>query len=187
MENVFILLVVFQIKHFLCDYIGQGEYMLGKFKPSPAYILPLLTHVAVHGLATMLISFIYIYNNSAHYGLFVSDLSFFVNFVMIASLFAALDMVLHFIMDRIKASPDMLGRYKSLNAIEYRQAKWQSMGLSIVEGRPRKHIYSDKEHELYRSQGINNLKSNKYFWWSLGLDQSVHHLSHYLIIYLMLR
>lgn len=30
------------------------------------------------------------------------------------------------------------------------------------------------------------LQSNKFFWWSLGLDQMVHHLTHYIIIYLII-
>lgn len=29
-------------------------------------------------------------------------------------------------------------------------------------------------------------KSNTYFWWSLGVDQSIHHLTDILIIYLIL-
>ena len=31
-KEIFILLILFQIKHFLCDFPLQGKYMLGKFK-----------------------------------------------------------------------------------------------------------------------------------------------------------
>ena len=29
---IYLLLVIYQIKHFLCDYPLQGKFMLGKFK-----------------------------------------------------------------------------------------------------------------------------------------------------------
>ena len=60
-------------------------------------------------------------------------------------------------MDRVKASPKMLGKFKALTANEF--------------------ISATDEQKL----------NNKYFWWSLGLglDQAVHHLTHYFIIYLL--
>lgn len=116
--EIMVLLVVYQIKHFLADYIFQGRYMLGKFKDK-GWVLPLSCHVAVHGIMTLMIALVY------------GSLFWVAVGVMV------LDMVVHFVMDRVKASPKMLGRFPS---------------------------------------------SQKEFWWSLGLDQMVHHLTHYAII-----
>lgn len=130
---IFILLLVYQLKHFICDYPLQTKYMLGKFKSGYDWILPLFAHVAVHGLATFIIV------------LFFKP--------SLALQMAVLDMVVHFVMDRIKASPNMLGRFQALTKDTY------------VNATP------------------EQLKSNVYFWYSLGLDQGVHHLTHYFIIW----
>lgn len=116
--DIFVLLVAFQIKHFLADYIYQNAYMLGKFKEK-GWVLPLLSHVSFHGAFTIAIAAFYVANWWIVLGL------------------ALFDMTIHFIMDRIKASPKMLGRFNT---------------------------------------------TQKEFWWSLGLDQMVHHLTHYAII-----
>lgn len=145
MDLVFILItiyallnIVFQIKHFLADYPLQTEYMLGKFKTGNSWIKPLLAHAAVHGALTFLILII-----------FCSWLSLFTVFVL-----SILDMSIHFIMDRIKASPNLLGYYKPLS--------------------PKEYLTANAEQK----------KNNKYFWWCLGFDQFIHHLTHELIIYL---
>lgn len=96
--------------------------MLKKFSPNWDFFFPLLSHSLVHALFTFLIAYA-----------FRPELALSV---------ALLDLVVHFTMDRIKAGPKYLGRFK----------------------------------DMY----------DKKFWWSLGLDQSVHHLTHYLIIYLLL-
>ena len=132
---IFQLLFLFQLKHFLADYPLQTRYMLGKFKKSPWYFKPLLAHVSVHGVFTFIIA-------CAYQMLFWQAL--------VLTLF---DMTCHFIMDRVKASPDLLGRFKPLT----------------------KETYPDATPE--------QLASNNYFWWSIGLDQSVHHLTHYVIIW----
>jgi len=120
--EIFVLLVSFQAKHFVYDYIWQTPYMLGKFKEKN-WLLPLLAHVYLHGAATFTIAF------------FASGSLFW-----FAISLMLMDMVIHFTMDRVKASPKMLGRF--------------------------------------------NIKE-KEFWWSLGFDQMVHHLTHYLLIYLI--
>lgn len=77
---------------------------------------------------------------------------------------AILDFIIHFIMDRVKSGPKYLGRYKALTGEEFKKAKashWTIASTRALEG-------------------------NKYFWWSLGLDQMVHHLTHYFIIYKIL-
>ena len=121
-EQIFILLIAFQVKHFLCDYPLQTEFMLGKSKLD-GWVLPLQQHCIVHATGTLLILG------------FLTDISYIVAY-------AFLDFTLHFIMDRVKASPNILGRFKS---------------------------------------------DNKYFWWALGGDQAWHHLTHYLIIYLVIK
>jgi len=135
MVTLFSLLIIYQLKHFIADFPLQGKYMLGKFKDGTDWIAPLLAHVAVHGFLTGLI------------------VSYFKPELMIP--LVLLDMTIHFIMDRIKASPNMLGRFKALAKSEYMTA--------------------DEESK----------KSNTYFWWSLGLDQMVHHLTHYIIIFIL--
>ena len=119
-EQIFILLIAFQVKHFLCDYPLQTPYMLGKFKESD-WVKPLSLHFFVHAVGTLVVLFLC---TSLEY-LFI---------------YAMLDYWLHFVMDRVKASPKMLGRFKP---------------------------------------------DDKYFWWALGGDQAWHHLTHYLIIYLV--
>lgn len=137
---IWLLLVLYQIKHFVCDYPLQGKYMLGKFKGGNEWILPLLAHAGVHGVATLLIALAV----GSHHAL---SLAFF-------------DMTIHFTMDRIKASPNLLGRFKPLTAQTYMAA--------------------------VKANDQAALKGNTYFWWSLGLDQGVHHLTHYAIIWFLI-
>lgn len=67
--------------------------MLGKFKGGTDWILPLAAHCVVHAAFTFVIVFIF------------SD-------PYMAFLLAALDFNVHFAVDRIKASPKLLGRFK---------------------------------------------------------------------------
>ncbi len=138
---IWLLLVVYQLKHFFCDYPLQTPYMLGKFKSGNDWILPLMAHAGVHALATFLIAVFFGFK--------------------LALALAAFDFVAHFAMDRIKASPNMLGRYKALSGKEYVEIMVSSMD---------------------KSENDKRLKDNVRFWWALGLDQGVHHLTHYVII-----
>lgn len=113
----FFLLFLYQAKHFVCDFVLQTQYMLGKFKES-GWVLPLLAHSGVHSLATFVIAIV-----------FVGPL--------FALLLAVFDLVVHFTMDRIKASPNLGGKYNP---------------------------------------------TEKRFWQYLGVDQMVHHVTHYVII-----
>lgn len=135
--KLFILLIIFQLKHFVADFPLQNEYMLGKFKKK-GWILPLACHAGMHSLITFIISLCFV-SFSASIGI------------------ALFDFVIHFAMDRIKASPDMLGKYSSISKNEFK------MGVS-------------KEQ----------MEDNKKFWWALGLDQGVHHITHYIIIAMLL-
>lgn len=145
---IFLLLVVFQFKHFIADYILQGEYMLGKFKDR-GWIKPLLSHVIVHGVLTGLICLIFC--------------------PKIMLVMMLLDMVCHFAMDRIKASGKLLGRFKPITAERMIQILKFKQEFKYVE----------PEMKLA-------LDSNRMFWWSLGIDQMVHHLTHYVIIVFIL-
>ena len=89
---IFQLLVVFQIKHFLADFPLQTEYMLGKFKEKD-WEMPLFSHAAVHGLMT--------------FGI----VAYALNDIRIALFMGIFDLVTHFIVDRVKASPHFFGKY----------------------------------------------------------------------------
>ncbi len=121
--EIFGILITFQVKHYLADYVLQNRYMLGKFKAGTDWIAPLALHCAVHACFTLMIALLWKLprNDAMH--------------------LACLDFGLHFIMDRIKAAPNLFGRFKPNEAT---------------------------------------------YWYVLGFDQMFHHLSHYLIIYLIL-
>lgn len=97
---IYKLLVLYQLKHFICDYPLQGQWMLGKFKPWPKFVTPLSAHAAVHGGTTFLIA------------LAVNP--------KIAFWVALFDMVVHFTVDLVKANPSLGGRFRALSADEYR-------------------------------------------------------------------
>ena len=122
LEILFILLVLFQIKHFAADFPLQTQYMLGKFKKDD-WILPLLAHATVHAFMTATIAIVFA--NSIYVIVFVT----------------LVDFITHFIMDRIKASPDLLGKWRPTDTM---------------------------------------------FWNVVGIDQMVHHLTHYFIIYIII-
>jgi hypothetical protein len=75
--------------------------------------------------------------------------------VTLAAALAVFDMTIHFLMDRAKAGKRYLGRWTALTAATAQNAT----------------------NEQWRS---NNL-----FWWMLGIDQGVHHLTHYVIIWVL--
>jgi hypothetical protein len=172
---LFTLLVVYQFKHFIADFPLQGSYMMGKFKPGFGFVLPLLAHVGVHGVFTFVIAFIFTTfraeastQDLLSMGGPISQWAI-AHFALKLALF---DMTCHFIMDRIKASPTMLGRFKALSAKE--------MGaiLSYLPSLGKAGV---------KKQFGPELKSNTIFWNCLGLDQMVHHLTHYAIIYMLVR
>ncbi len=103
MKQVFWLLIAFQIKHFLCDYPLQGKYMLGKFKPDfRDWFHPLFCHATVHMVGTGLI-----YMGAVWVG--IAKNTWWLGLLPLA------DGAIHFTVDRIKASPNMLGRWKPDN------------------------------------------------------------------------
>lgn len=174
---VFVLLVVYQLKHWLADYLLRGRYMLGKFKGGWDWVLPLGAHVGMHALGTFWIA-AFTFRYAGHN---LDALAW------VCVWLGLLDAGIHFIMDRIKASPKLLGRFKALSAPEYIQATIRSkadVGDTYFEP-----TFDERVH--YTEDDIagarRRLRSNVLFWWSLGFDQMVHHLTHYALIYLMLR
>jgi hypothetical protein len=119
MEKLFILLVLFQLKHFVADYPLQTPYMLGKFKDDWGFFPPLALHAGTHAIITFVIVLMFTSSFDFAFSCFLFDL------------------VIHFFMDRIKAGKKYLNRWKP---------------------------------------------DEKYFWWALGFDQMIHHLTHYAII-----
>jgi len=123
LSTVVWLLLTFQLKHYMADYPLQNRYMLGKFDEYPNFIPPLLAHSGVNAVLTLTI------------------VMFYTTHIKLALLCAFMDLVIHFTVDRVKASKKMLGRYHP---------------------------------------------EQPQFWWTLGLDQMCHHLTHYMIIIMML-
>ncbi len=162
---VWVLLIVMQLKHFIADYPLQNEWMLGKFKLI-GWEKHLAAHCAVHLVFTFIIAMCF--GASA----------------VLALKLGLLDFTIHFIMDRIKASPIMLGRFEALSKDQYKglvESKTLAMsGISY----PNKDL-SDESKRIVKEID-NKFKSNKMFWYSLGLDQMVHHLTDLLIVYILI-
>lgn len=163
---IFILLIIFQLKHFIADYPLQNSYMLRKFLPGKEFILPLSAHCAVHASLTFGISLFFV-SPASSLGL------------------AFLDFILHFIMDRVKASPDLLGCFTALSKGEFKGIlSSRPMCVDGLKLKNNPELVAESQRMIMEFD--KRIKSNTYFWWSLGLDQMVHHLTHYLIIYFLI-
>ena len=101
-----------------------------------------------------------------------------------------LDFVIHFIMDRIKASPKMLGRFTALSKeemitlIEKEKHATKQIWESDLGGRINVPLFESACKTLNEVE--SKKKSNVLFWWSLGVDQAVHHLTDILLIYFIM-
>jgi hypothetical protein len=98
------LLIFFQVKHFIADFLLQNVWMLQKSRPGWDFVPPLAIHSGVHAGLTFAAA---MYVNPAYWWL------------------AILDFVVHFTMDRIKAGPRYLGRYHDVRG----KAFWVTFGL----------------------------------------------------------
>ena len=103
LEHFFILLLLLQIKHFICDYPLQNQFMLKKANKE-GWFIPLLAHSAVHSVGTFIVFC-------------------FISFNM-AFCFAIADLILHFIVDRLKASPNIGNRW-TMDKPQF----WWALGL----------------------------------------------------------
>lgn len=177
MKLIFILLFLFQIKHFLADYILQVpyNYFLGKFKLDNGWILPLTAHCLIHAYFTLIICIITLGLNDGY-----------------TALLPCLDFIIHFIMDRFKASPKLLGRFKNISKADFENYydKLQSLNTWLNENNRIRYpaTFNSIENKIddLKSNWRESVKSNKYFWISLGFDQLIHHLTHYWLIYLIM-
>lgn len=103
--EVFIcLLLFFQFKHFVADYLLQNVWMLQKSRAGWDFVAPLGIHCGVHAAMTLAVV---LYYNPACWWL------------------AALDFAIHFTMDRLKAGPRYLGRFHDVRSKAY----WVSFGF----------------------------------------------------------
>ncbi|HMN67470.1 MAG TPA: DUF3307 domain-containing protein [Bdellovibrionales bacterium] len=103
-ELLLILLIFFQVKHFVADFLLQNVWMLQKARPNWDFVLPLALHSGVHAVTTLAVA-LYIHPSLWWLG--------------------GVDFVVHFLMDRIKAGPRYLGRFTDVRS----KAFWVSFGL----------------------------------------------------------
>jgi hypothetical protein len=82
MNTLIGLLIGFQIKHDLGDYVLQTTYMQKKADKGLGWIIPLTAHAGVHGALTLGILIVSGHSNLWH--------------------LAILDFIIHFVVDRIK-------------------------------------------------------------------------------------
>lgn len=165
MNKIICLCVIMQFKHFIADYPLQNAYMLGKFKKN-GWVLPLLAHCGVHFAFTLVIA--WVASNSFNVGLIL----------------AFLDLSIHFIMDRIKASPTLLGKFEALSKGEFKGVV-ESLAL-VQAGLSYPNFDIADQSQIEHTRLMKRIKSNTYFWYALGFDQLVHHLTDLLVIYIIM-
>lgn len=104
-QLAFTLLVCFQIKHFICDFPLQNQWMI-RFKTANSlqFVLPLSAHCLIH--AAFCLAIILYFEPSMWW-------------------MAGVDFLAHFLMDRVKSSPNMLGRYND----QEKPAFWNALGF----------------------------------------------------------
>ena len=55
--GILLLYILFRLKHFLCDFVLQSNWMaLNKGKPGRQGLYPLFAHAGVHGLGTLIVT-----------------------------------------------------------------------------------------------------------------------------------
>lgn len=160
----FLMFVLFQVKHWLCDYPLQRPWMLAKYKPWPHWVAPLAAHAGVHAVFTLGLTFgltsLFLYGAPSEFtGLFFG----------VALQLAIIDFLVHFAMDFVKASPKLLGRWKALSKSEF-MAATQALKVPLLAPDARR-----------------ALRSNRLYWYVLGFDQMVHHITHYYILVAMFK
>lgn len=98
------LLIFYQLKHFFADFVFQNVWMLQKASPGWDFVPPLSIHCGIHAAITLTVA---LYVNPALWWL------------------AAIDFVVHFTMDRLKAGPRYLGRFHDIRGKAY----WVTFGF----------------------------------------------------------
>lgn len=150
---LYLLLVLFQIKHFVADFLLQNKWMLHKFDDDWGFFIPLLAHASINGAFTLLIC------------LFVDSTMWWLCLV---------DVVSHFIIDRIKSGKKYLGRFHAMSASE------MSDNLEV--------LYTEKivGSSLHTKGILRAIKHNTYFWWCVGFDFFLHQLIYIFTIYMLI-
>lgn len=96
MTGIFILAVIFEIKHFFCDWVFQTDYIVAGKGREKGWLMPLFVHSFIHhALATFFIMMAF--SRSMTVGLIA----------------ALVDGFSHLIIDRIKSNPNGFGRFKN--------------------------------------------------------------------------
>jgi len=125
MTDIFVLLIIFQLKHLVADYYLQFPYMYINKGADENWLEPLTHHAIIHAAFAMIISVIYLAGfreAEMPYG------------VVISAMVGMFDFSTHFVTDRWKA---------------------------------------------IKKDGPDTSK----FWYSLGIDQMVHHIVGIIIVY----
>ncbi len=116
---IFILLMVFQIKHLIADYYLQTPRMYLNKGKSYGWFWPLVEHAGVHAIGTFVIIIITLVLTG---GFAITDIQ------LIALVASGFDFLTHFAIDRWKATkkqtPDQPAFWVSLG--------WDQMGHHIV-------------------------------------------------------
>jgi hypothetical protein len=100
-NQIVALLIIFQLKHWLVDYRFQTPYMLRKGAGGLAWVWPLTAHASVHAFLTLLIVA----------GVAVCRLLTGEPYPLLWAVLPIFDLLIHFIVDRIKAAPSLGGRW----------------------------------------------------------------------------
>lgn len=103
-EWAFALFIIFQLKHFLADFVFQNVYMLRKGRPGWEFVVPLGSHCLIHAGITLPIV------------LWIDPTKWYL---------VALDFGVHFVTDRLKAGPRYFGRFDDVNSKGY----WMLFGM----------------------------------------------------------
>ena len=107
-----VFFALFQFKHYFFDFHLQcgNKYMLGKFKPYPYFIWPLCLHAGVNGAGTFLTLNVFTTYLSLYF--FPCIHNYFWQVLLLNFSLGIFDFITHCIIDRVKSSPKLLGRYK---------------------------------------------------------------------------
>lgn len=111
MVALFVLALVWQVKHFVADFPLQNTYMQKKFA-RVGWIAPLAAHCGVHAVMSLVLFAI------------AALLLGRVDLLGVAVLLAGIDGFSHFVIDRLKAHPDIGGKY----TVAEKQF-WNNLGL----------------------------------------------------------
>lgn len=95
-----VLLIVLFLMHTLADFVMQDKYHQGKFNKK-GWVLPLLDHAWQHSLMTLLGFVLWM----ILFGTFTTSLLF------IAIGLSCVNLLVHFVVDRVKAHPSISHKY----------------------------------------------------------------------------